>query len=96
MAAVSIVIMGGSVCFCLIQKINDGIEYLKIISQSEILLNFSNTMTKSAWIKCLKLLPDTMERYIEVFVSAALLAVYDTEELRFEFCNDYQDGSGHT
>lgn len=50
----------------MIQKINNGLEYVKVIGQSEWLVALFDFLSGLEWIKSMHLWPDTMERFLEV------------------------------
>lgn len=50
----------------MIQKIDHGLEYVKVIGQSEWLVALFGLLSTSKWVNSMRLLPDTMDRFIEV------------------------------
>ncbi|KAJ4154034.1 hypothetical protein LMH87_010498 [Akanthomyces muscarius] len=61
----------------MIQKINNGLEYVKVIGQSEWLVALFDVLSTLQWIKSMHLWPDTMERFLEITESE--LVQYDCE-----------------
>lgn len=50
----------------MMKKINDGLEYVKLIGQFEWLVACFDKLTKSDWVIYWNILPDTMDRFMEV------------------------------
>jgi len=56
----------------MIGKINDGLEYVKVIGQSEALMGVLATFTQASWIRR-NVLPDTMDKFLKVRVTKFVL-----------------------
>jgi hypothetical protein len=50
----------------MIRKIDEGLEYVKVIGQSEWLVALFDVLSRNDWITHSKLWPDTMERFLQV------------------------------
>lgn len=67
----------------MIQKINHGLEYVKVIGQSEWLVSLFDMLSRSDWVKSWNLWPDTMDRFIQAkihsrrFVHLGMLTLSD-------------------